>query len=196
MNDRGHVSHYLYFYLMTESKKTSPKEEQKPIETEEKPESKAGDASLRPAEKHSTEKESVSGEKGAKKAVTKVKKKGKAKRRLVTEGKIYIQATYNNTVVTITDTKGEVIAWSSAGSNGFKGAKKATPYAAQISSETAANKAKVFGFERGHVIIKGVGSGREQAIRGINSSGINIESIRDVTAVAHNGCRPRKSRRV
>lgn len=140
--------------------------------------------------------ETASAEKGAKKATVKVKKKGKAKRRLVPEGIIYIQATYNNTIVTITDPKGEVIAWSSAGSNGFKGAKKATPYAAQISAENAANKAKVFGFERGYVIIKGVGSGREQAIRGINSAGINIESIRDITAVAHNGCRPRKSRRV
>ncbi len=124
------------------------------------------------------------------------KGKKKAKRRLVQEGKAFIQATYNNTIVTITDLNGEVLAWSSAGSNGFKGAKKATPYAAQISVEAAVNKAKVFGLEKVHVIIKGVGSGREQAIRGLHTAGVNIESIKDVTAVPHNGCRPRKARRV
>lgn len=124
------------------------------------------------------------------------KSKKKAKRRLVQDGKVYIQATYNNTIVTVTDNKGEVLAWSSAGSNGFKGAKKATPYAAQVSAENAVNKAKVFGVERVHVIIKGVGSGREQAIRGIHTAGLNIESITDVTTVAHNGCRSRKARRV
>lgn len=123
-------------------------------------------------------------------------KKGKAKRRTVTEGKAYIQATYNNTIVSITDLNGEVLAWSSAGSNGFKGAKKATPYAAQVSSENAANKAKVFGLEKVHVIVKGVGSGREQAIRGLHVSGLNIESLTDITAIAHNGVRKRRSRRV
>src|SRR5579883_3329551 len=106
------------------------------------------------------------GEKSEKPAKPTKAKKGKAKRRTVLEGKVYIQATYNNTIVSITDMNGEVIAWSSAGSNGFKGAKKATPYAAQVSSENAANKAKVFGLEKVHVIVKGVGSGREQAIRG------------------------------
>lgn len=123
-------------------------------------------------------------------------KKGKAKRRTVTEGKAYIQATYNNTIVSITDLNGEVLAWSSAGSNGFKGAKKATPYAAQVSSENAANKAKVFGLEKVHVIVKGVGSGREQAIRGLHVSGLNIESLTDITAIAHNGVRKRRARRV
>ena len=123
-------------------------------------------------------------------------KKGKAKRRSVQEGKVYIQATYNNTLVSITDLNGEVIAWSSAGSNGFKGAKKATPYAAQVSSENAANKAKVFGLEKVHVIIKGVGSGREQAIRGLNVAGLTIESLTDITAIAHNGVRKRRARRI
>jgi small subunit ribosomal protein S11 len=123
-------------------------------------------------------------------------KKGKAKRRTVVEGKVYIQATYNNTLVSITDMNGEVIAWSSAGSNGFKGAKKATPYAAQVSSENAANKAKVFGLEKVHVIVKGVGAGREQAIRGLNIAGLNIESLTDITAIAHNGVRKRRARRV
>jgi small subunit ribosomal protein S11 len=123
-------------------------------------------------------------------------KKGKAKRRTVLEGKVYIQATYNNTMISITDMNGEVIAWSSAGSNGFKGAKKATPYAAQVSSENAANKAKVYGLEKVHVIVKGVGSGREQAIRGLHIAGLNIESLTDVTAIAHNGVRKRRTRRV
>lgn len=134
--------------------------------------------------------------KGEKAAKPVKSKKGKAKRRTVMEGKVYIQATYNNTVVSITDMNGEVIAWSSAGSNGFKGAKKATPYAAQVSSENAANKAKVFGLEKVHVIVKGVGSGREQAIRGLHIAGLNIESLTDITAIAHNGVRKRRTRRV
>jgi small subunit ribosomal protein S11 len=123
-------------------------------------------------------------------------KKGKTKRRTVQDGKAYIQATFNNTMITITDVNGEVLAWSSAGANGFKGAKKATPYAAQVSAENAATKAKVFGLEQVHVYVKGVGSGREQAIRGLQAGGIDIQSITDLTPVAHNGCRPRKSRRV
>ncbi len=188
---------------MPEAKKTVPKEENKHQEKKSAVEktdmgSETKEPHVEAADLDSKDAPATAAATGkdTKKPAVKAKKKGKAKRRLVPEGIIYIQATYNNTVVTITDPKGEVIAWSSAGSNGFKGAKKATPYAAQVSSESAANKAKVFGFERGNVIIKGVGSGREQAIRGINSSGISIESIRDVTAVAHNGCRPRKSRRV
>lgn len=125
-----------------------------------------------------------------------VAKKGKSKRRSILEGKAFIQATFNNTIVTLTDMNGEVIAWSSAGSNGFKGAKKATPYAAQISAEAAMNKALTFGLEKLHVFVKGVGSGREQAIRGLAATGVNIESIKDITPVPHNGCRSRKSRRV
>ncbi len=134
-------------------------------------------------------------EKKAKKPATK-SKKGKAKRRLIQEGHAYIQASFNNTMVTITDNNGEVVAWASAGSSGFKGAKKATPYAAQVSAENAATKAKVFGLEKVHVFIKGVGAGREQGIRGLQAGGINIESITDLTPVAHNGCRARKARRV
>lgn len=122
-------------------------------------------------------------------------KKSKSKR-TVTEGKAFIQSSFNNTVVTITDLNGNVIAWSSAGSNGFKGAKKATPYAAQISAEAALNKALLYGIEKLHVYVKGIGAGREQAVRGLHSNGVNIESITDVTPVPHNGCRPRKSRRV
>ena len=130
-----------------------------------------------------------------KKKVVKTKKT-KARRRNVPEGNAYVQASYNNTIVTLTEPNGDVIAWSSAGSNGFKGARKATPYAAQVSAEHVAEKAKVFGLERVHVFVKGVGTGREQAIRGLVAAGINIISINDITPVPHNGCRKRKQRRV
>ncbi len=122
-------------------------------------------------------------------------KKSKSKR-TVTEGRAYVQSSFNNTIVTITDLSGKVIAWSSAGSNGFKGAKKATPYAAQISAEAAINKALLYGIEKLHVFVKGVGAGREQAVRGLHSNGVDIESITDMTPVPHNGCRTRKARRV
>jgi len=160
-------------------------------ETAEAP--KAEKKAKAPKAEDTTKTAETSGEKNAKAVKA---KKGKAKRRTVLEGKVYIQATYNNTIVSITDMNGEVIAWSSAGSNGFKGAKKATPYAAQVSSENAANKAKVYGLEKVHVIVKGVGSGREQAIRGLNIAGLNIESLTDITAIAHNGVRKRRTRRV
>lgn len=128
---------------------------------------------------------------------TEVKKIKKSKsKRTVTEGNAFVQSSFNNTVITITDLTGNVIAWSSAGSNGFKGAKKATPYAAQISAEAAVNKALLYGIEKLHVFVKGIGAGREQAIRGLHANGVNIESVTDVTPVPHNGCRPRKSRRV
>jgi small subunit ribosomal protein S11 len=123
-------------------------------------------------------------------------KKGKAKRRLLTEGKVFIQASFNNTIVTVTDPNGEVVSWSSSGTCGFKGPRKATPYAAQVAAETAITKAKVFGLEKVHVYVKGAGNGREQAIRGLQAGGVSIERLTDITPVPHNGCRPRKSRRV
>ncbi len=139
----------------------------------------------------------------AKKEVKKEEKKApkkttakKAKRRIVEAGKAFIQASYNNTIVTLTEPNGSVIAWSSAGASGFKGARKATPYAAQVSAENAAEKAKVFGLQRVHVYIKGVGSGREQSVRGLSSKGLDILSITDVTPIPHNGCRQKKSRRI
>jgi small subunit ribosomal protein S11 len=132
---------------------------------------------------------------GSEGAVVKKVKKSKSKR-TVTEGKAFIQSSFNNTIITITDDKGAVLGWSSAGTNGFKGAKKATPYAAQVSAEAAINKALPYGLEKLHVFVKGLGSGREQAIRGLYTSGVTIESITDVTPVPHNGCRPRKARRV
>jgi len=124
------------------------------------------------------------------------KGKKKAKRRLLTEGKVYIQSSFNNTIITVTDPKGEVIAWASSGSSGFKGPRKATPYAAQIAAESAITKAKAFGLERVHVYVKGAGTGREQAVRGLQAGGVNIDSLTDVTPVPHNGCRSRKGRRV
>lgn len=135
-------------------------------------------------------------EKAEEKTTAKPKKKSRGKKRNVPEGNAYIQASYNNTVVTLTEPNGNVIAWSSAGSSGFKGARKATPYAAQISAENAAEKAAPYGLERVHVHVKGVGTGREQAIRGLVAAGINIISINDVTPIPHNGCRKKKPRRV
>ena len=120
----------------------------------------------------------------------------KTKKRHVPEGMAFVHASYNNTIVTLTEPSGDVIAWSSAGASGFKGARKATPYAAQISAENAAEKAKAYGLERVHVYVKGVGSGREQAIRGLSSSGIDVISISDTTPIPHNGCRKKKTRRV
>lgn len=117
------------------------------------------------------------------------------KRRSVQTGKVYVCASYNNTIVTITDEKGDTLAWSSAGASGFKGTKKSTPYAAQVASENAVTKAKVYGIEKADVYIKGVGAGREQAIRALIANGIEVNAIYDQTPVPHNGCkrpRPRK----
>jgi len=124
------------------------------------------------------------------------KRKKKAKKRNVSEANLYIQASYNNTIVTVTEPNGNVMCWASSGSCGFKGTRKATPYAASVAVDTALTKAKALGVERVHVSIKGIGSGRDQALRAISASGVNIESLSDTTAVPHNGCRPRKARRV
>lgn len=126
---------------------------------------------------------------------TKSNKKAKARKRTVPSGNAYVNASYNNTIVTLTEPNGDVIAWGSAGASGFKGARKSTPYAAQIAAEKAAEKAKVFGLERVHVFVKGVGSGREQAIRGLSANDIDIISITDITPMPHNGCRKKKQRR-
>lgn len=122
--------------------------------------------------------------------------KKKKVRKSVSSGRVCIQATYNNTIITFTDEKGDVLSWSSAGANGFKGPKKSTPYAASVACTAAADKAKAFGLQEVDVFVKGVGTGREMAIRSIQSSGIAIKSIRDVTPVPHGGCRPRKARRI
>jgi len=114
----------------------------------------------------------------------------------ITSGIAFVQATFNNTIVTITDDSGNVIAWSSAGSKGFKGSRKSTPYAAQIAADTAATQAQVHGLKTLTVKLKGPGSGRETALRALQSRGFRILSIKDVTPIAHNGPRPPKRRRV
>jgi small subunit ribosomal protein S11 len=120
----------------------------------------------------------------------------KRERKSIPVGKAYIQATFNNTIVTLTDPEGGVVAWASSGSVGFKGSRKGTPYAAQLAANSAAHKAMEHGLRQVEVYIKGPGSGREAAIRSLQSSGLYITSIRDVTPIPHNGCRPPKRRRV
>lgn len=114
----------------------------------------------------------------------------------VSVGAAHIQATFNNTVVTITDTNGNVVTWSSAGSLGFKGSRKGTPYAAQLTAEAAAKKAIDMGMKQLDVFVKGPGAGRESAIRALQAAGLEINLIKDVTPVPHNGCKPPKRRRV
>ena len=122
--------------------------------------------------------------------------KKKKEKKSIYEGQLYIQATFNNTIVTISDMNGNVVSWSSAGSLNFRGAKKSTPYAAQMTAETAAQKALGYGLQEVHVYVKGPGVGRESAIRSLGNLGLRVRSIEDITPIPHNGCRPRKSRRV
>jgi small subunit ribosomal protein S11 len=114
----------------------------------------------------------------------------------VTVARAYVQSSFNNTIVSITDEQGQVIVWATAGSCGFKGTKKGTPFAAQITADTAAKKAIEVGVKQVHVLVKGPGAGRETAIRGLQGAGLTILSIRDVTPIPHDGCRPPKARRV
>ncbi len=120
----------------------------------------------------------------------------KRERKSIPAGRAYIQSTFNNTVVTLTDPQGNVIAWGSSGSSGFKGSRKGTPYAAQLAARDAVRKAMEQGLRQVEVYVKGPGSGREAAIRSLQSSGLYITSITDVTPIPHNGCRPPKRRRV
>ena len=120
----------------------------------------------------------------------------KKEKKVVPVGVVHIQATFNNTIVTITDTRGNVITWSSAGKSGFKGSKKSTPFAAGIAADVSAKIALESGVKRVEVWVKGPGAGREAAIRSLQSAGLEVTSIRDVTPIPHNGCRPPKRRRV
>jgi small subunit ribosomal protein S11 len=126
-------------------------------------------------------------------AKTRVKRE---KKKNIAEGNVYIQATFNNTIVTITDRAGNAISWASAGSLGFRGAKKSTPFAAQTTAETAATKAIEHGLREVKVFLKGPGVGGESAIRALGALGLRVRSIQDVTPIPHNGCRPQKKRRV
>jgi small subunit ribosomal protein S11 len=124
---------------------------------------------------------------------TKVRRR---ERKSIPRGQAHIQATFNNTIVTLTDPNGNVISWGSAGGQGFKGSRKSTPYAAQVTAESAARKAMDHGLKQIDVFVKGPGSGREAAIRSLQAAGLTVTSITDVTPIPHNGCRPPKRRRV
>lgn len=129
----------------------------------------------------------------ARKQTTRGKQKEK---RQVAAGHAYIHSTFNNTIVTVTDEQGNTLCWSSAGNVNFKGSRKGTPFAAQLASESAARKAAEYGVRKVDVFVSGPGSGRETAIRALQAAGLDVQSIRDVTPIPHNGCRPPKKRRV
>ena len=122
--------------------------------------------------------------------------KKRGEKRVVHHGFVHVQASFNNTLITITDAEGAVVSWSSAGAIGFKGSRKGTPFAATQAALSATNAAKAFGMRSCDVLVKGPGSGRESAIRALQTVGIEVKSIRDVTPIPHNGCRPTKRRRV
>ena len=135
-------------------------------------------------------------EKSSKKSVKSTYSKKKKVKKNILNGIAYVQSTFNNTIISIADTNGNVISWASAGQKGFKGSRKSTPYAAQIAAEDVGNKAKEYGLKNLRVEVSGPGSGRESALRSLQSIGYVITSIKDVTPIPHNGCRPRKRRRV
>lgn len=122
--------------------------------------------------------------------------KKRKEKKSVFEGNVYIQASFNNTIVTITDLRGNTLSWASSGGLGFRGAKKSTPFAAQTVTETAVQKAAGYGLREVHVFVKGPGMGRENAVRSLGNLGLKVKSISDVTPIPHNGCRPRKTRRM
>src|ERR671932_1015860 len=129
-------------------------------------------------------------------AKPKTKKPRRRERKNVAHGRAHIKSTFNNTIVTITDTEGNTLAWASAGNVGFKGSRKSTPFAAQMAAEKAARQAMEHGVRKVDVLVKGPGSGRETAIRSLQNTGIEVAGIKDVTPIPHNGCRPPKRRRV
>ncbi len=163
--------------------------ETKEVKEGKKP-SKNAAAASKPAE---AEKTPETAEAGAEGAVVKVKRKLK---RNVASGIVNVQATFNNTIITISDLQGNTLCWSSAGAKGFKGSKRGTSFAAQLAGETVAKKAQEYGMRSVVVYVRGPGSGRESAVRAIAHVGIKITSIRDLTPIPHNGCRPPKKRRV
>ena len=128
--------------------------------------------------------------------VTKTSKSKKKTKKNIPSGIAHINSTFNNTIITIPDTTGNTISWSSSGNKGFKGSRKSTPFAAQLAAEEAGKKAMEHGMKHVEVVIKGPGNGRESAIRALGSTGLNITVIKDITPIPHNGCRPSKRRRV
>jgi small subunit ribosomal protein S11 len=149
---------------------------------------KADDAAEEKQEKAESQADQKAGEKAAAR-----KRRG---RKNIAEGVVHIHSTFNNTIVTITDYQGNVISWSSAGAMGFKGSRKGTPFAAQQAADSAAKKAMDHGLRSVQIFVRGPGAGRESALRALQSAGINISLIKDVTPIPHNGCRPPKRRRV
>jgi len=129
-------------------------------------------------------------------SVKQSKSKKKKVVKAVSQGNAYIQATFNNTIVTLTDLNGNTLAWSSAGNCGFKGPKKATPYAAGMIVKAASERVKEIGLKEINVFVKGIGAGRDAAVRALNANGFQVLSVKDLTPLPHNGCRPRKPRRV
>ena len=130
------------------------------------------------------------------KVEAKDKKAKKKSRKNIQTGIVYIQSTFNNTIITITDVSGNVLSWSSAGARGFKGSRKSTPFAAQVAAGDAAAKAMEHGLKNVSVLVKGPGAGRESALRALSAAGLKVSLIRDITPIPHNGCRPPKRRRV
>ena len=138
----------------------------------------------------------LSQDKSPKKAVKSSYSKKKKTKKNILNGIAYVQSTFNNTIISIADTNGNVISWASAGQKGFKGSRKSTPYAAQLAAEDAGKKASEHGVKTVDIQVQGPGSGRESALRALQTIGFQVNSIRDVTPIPHNGCRPRKRRRV
>ncbi|MDR2649005.1 MAG: 30S ribosomal protein S11 [Clostridiales bacterium] len=132
----------------------------------------------------------------AKKTIKKTATRRRREKKYVDRGQVHIQSSFNNTIVTITDSAGNALSWASAGQLGFRGSRKSTPYAAQMAADTAASAAKEYGLRLVEVFVKGPGSGREAAIRALQAAGLDVTMIKDVTPVPHNGCRPPKRRRV
>jgi len=145
------------------------------------------------AEEQSTTKQEAAKPSTTATAVVPKRKKGKVK---ISRGRIYVQSTYNNTIITVTDVSGNVIGWGSSGRTGFKGSKKSTPYAAQKTMEDAIVRLKEVGLQEVDVFVKGIGTGRESAVRALQGAGFNILSIKDQTPIPHGGVRPKKARRV
>lgn len=141
-----------------------------------------------------TESKTAKSAKGGRKG--KVVRGKKKEKRVLVSGVVHVNATFNNTLISITDANGNVVSWSSAGTMGFKGSRKSTPYAAQMAAEDAGRKAQEFGLREVEVLVKGPGSGRESALRALMNIGLTVRNIRDITPVPHNGCRPPKRRRV
>jgi small subunit ribosomal protein S11 len=146
------------------------------------------DPSEKPAEK--------GGEKASGAPAAEAPARRKKVKRMVSEGVVHIHSTFNNTIITITDYQGNVVAWASAGAVGFKGSRKGTPFAAQVAAENAARKAAEVGMRQVQVYVKGPGAGRESALRSLQAAGFTVSLIKDVTPIPHNGCRPPKRRRV